>query len=323
MFFDQTPHRGMMIQDGGPQDLVVEALSDDLCNPNMQNEVDFWKKFALPTPPYSPENYSNSCKRNVFPGQHQNTLQVVPDDFPEDLSSDLPLVLSDAEMERLTSSTFVNDCVWSEGDYDPHRMAGNLCAQTEPVREILPTLPEKQLRDFAQYTQSLAAQENTVCQQQAPHRWMPYTVESPSQHQQIQHPVRPAEDFAPQRYENVNSKRTRKPRRASRNSPQRPTETENEDSEDSEISRATHNVLERQRREDLKCRFQLLRDSIPELEDNERAPKVAILKKAREFVHQLIGEEERLCADKELERQRKLILLKRLHDLRNDCYGVL
>lgn len=142
--------------------------------------------------------------------------------------------------------------------------------------------------------------------------------------QGLQCNIRPSlqqDDFAPPRFENnVNAsscKRTRKPRRGSRNSPQRQETVENEDSEDSEISRATHNVLERQRREDLKCRFQLLRDCIPELEENERAPKVAILKKSREYVHQLILEEQRLCADKELERQRRLILLERLHMLRN------
>lgn len=97
---------------------------------------------------------------------------------------------------------------------------------------------------------------------------------------------------------------------------------EGDDSEDNETSRATHNVLERQRREDLKCRFQFLRDSIPELEDNDRASKVLILKKAREYVHQLFLEEERLLADKELERQRRLILLERLTCLRQG-YGVM
>lgn len=142
--------------------------------------------------------------------------------------------------------------------------------------------------------------------------------------QNLQCNVRPnlqpqQDDFTPPRFDNVTStcKRTRKPRRGSRNSPHRQETIENDDSEDSEISRATHNVLERQRREDLKFRFQLLRDCIPELEENERAPKVAILKKSREYVHQLILEEQRLCADKELERQRRLILLERLHMLRN------
>ena len=124
------------------------------------------------------------------------------------------------------------------------------------------------------------------------------------------------DDFSHHRSENAATKRSRKTRRPSRASPPRQEPPENDDSEDSEMSRATHNVLERQRREDLKCRFQLLRDSIPELEDNERAPKVLILKKASDFVHQLTLEEQRLLADKELERQRRIILLERLHMLR-------
>ena len=124
----------------------------------------------------------------------------------------------------------------------------------------------------------------------------------------------PSEEFVPQRFDCAASKKPRKSRRSSRqDSP--PMEGDG-DSEDNETSRATHNVLERQRREDLKCRFQFLRDSIPELEDNDRASKVLILKKAREYVHQLYLEEERLLADKELERQRRLILLERLECLR-------
>ena len=88
-----------------------------------------------------------------------------------------------------------------------------------------------------------------------------------------------------------------------------------EDSEDSETTRATHNVLERRRREELKEKFQRLRDCLPELQDNDRAPKVLILKKSCEYVKYLEQEEQRLLADKELEKQRLLILLKKRHIL--------
>ena len=86
-----------------------------------------------------------------------------------------------------------------------------------------------------------------------------------------------------------------------------------DDSEDSETTRATHNVLERRRREELKEKFQRLRDCLPELQD--RAPKVLILKKSCEYVKYLEQEEQRLLADKELEKQRLLILLKKRHML--------
>lgn len=56
---------------------------------------------------------------------------------------------------------------------------------------------------------------------------------------------------------------------------------------DDEQRRASHNVLERKRRNDLKYSFQVLRSHIPELEDNHRAPKVTILRKAAEFIQQM------------------------------------
>ena len=59
------------------------------------------------------------------------------------------------------------------------------------------------------------------------------------------------------------------------------------DSEDSEGRRAQHNVLERKRRNDLKSSFHTLRDHIPELNSQERAPKVVILKKATDYIWSL------------------------------------
>ena len=89
---------------------------------------------------------------------------------------------------------------------------------------------------------------------------------------------------------------------------------------ESELSRATHNVLERQRRNDLKMRFHILRDNLPDLMNNEKAPKIQILKKAYEFTQELKAQEQRLLADKELERQRKFILIRRLHTLRQGFF---
>lgn len=83
-----------------------------------------------------------------------------------------------------------------------------------------------------------------------------------------------------------------------------------------ELSRATHNILERQRRNDLKLRFSLLRDNIPELLSNEKAPKIQILRKGLEYLTMLKREEQTLLADKELEKQKKLILINRLKSLR-------
>jgi Myc proto-oncogene protein len=51
--------------------------------------------------------------------------------------------------------------------------------------------------------------------------------------------------------------------------------------------RASHNVLERKRRNDLKNSFDILRMGIPDLEENVRAPKVVILRKAVEYIKSL------------------------------------
>jgi hypothetical protein len=74
------------------------------------------------------------------------------------------------------------------------------------------------------------------------------------------------------------------------------------------FKRTQHNVLERKRRNDLKFSFFTLRDSVPELNKQERAPKVLILKKASDYVHSLNVENKRLENEKEalLAKQQKL-----------------
>lgn len=61
--------------------------------------------------------------------------------------------------------------------------------------------------------------------------------------------------------------------------------------EDPESRRHTHNVLERKRRNDLKNSYQLLREQIPSLEENERAPTGQILLHAVEYIQALKTEE--------------------------------
>eukprot|EP00039_Didymoeca_costata_P017804 m.330996 g.330996 ORF g.330996 m.330996 type:complete len:286 (-) comp16622_c0_seq1:2406-3263(-) len=66
--------------------------------------------------------------------------------------------------------------------------------------------------------------------------------------------------------------------------------------EDPESRRHTHNVLERKRRNDLKNSYQLLREHIPSLEENERAPTGQILVHAVEYINQLKQEESSIAA---------------------------
>ncbi|XP_030346452.1 N-myc proto-oncogene protein [Strigops habroptila] len=85
----------------------------------------------------------------------------------------------------------------------------------------------------------------------------------------------------------------------------------NSDSEDSE-RRRNHNILERQRRNDLRSSFLTLRDHVPELVKNEKAAKVVILKKATEYVHSLQAEEQKLLLEKEKLQARQEQLLKKI-----------
>lgn len=90
------------------------------------------------------------------------------------------------------------------------------------------------------------------------------------------------------------------------------------DSEEND-KRRTHNVLERQRRNELKLSFFALRDEIPEVANNEKAPKVVILKKATEYVISIQTDEHRLIAEKEQLRRRRDQLKHKLEQLRNSC----
>ncbi|XP_006792569.1 N-myc protein [Neolamprologus brichardi] len=87
------------------------------------------------------------------------------------------------------------------------------------------------------------------------------------------------------------------------------------DSEDSE-RRRNHNILERQRRNDLRSSFLTLRDHVPELAHNEKAAKVLILKKATEYVNSLETEEMRLQQEKERLQVRRQQLMRRLEHAR-------
>ncbi|XP_032912496.1 N-myc proto-oncogene protein isoform X2 [Catharus ustulatus] len=91
----------------------------------------------------------------------------------------------------------------------------------------------------------------------------------------------------------------------------------NSDSEDSE-RRRNHNILERQRRNDLRSSFLTLRDHVPELVQNDKAAKVVILKKATEYVHSLQAEEQKLLLEKEKLQARQEQLLKKI-DYKRTC----
>lgn len=98
---------------------------------------------------------------------------------------------------------------------------------------------------------------------------------------------------------------------------QRIKSTEDMTESDDEQRRASHNILERKRRNDLKYSFQLLREQVPELEENQRAPKVTILRKAAEFIMYIREQEERHKQEYEKEKEREAKLLKKLEHLKS------
>lgn len=88
------------------------------------------------------------------------------------------------------------------------------------------------------------------------------------------------------------------------------------ETEDEEERRRTHNVMERQRRNELKNCFMRLRDNVPELSHNDKASKVVILKKARDCIYSLEEDGHRLQTKRDKLRARQEELKARLAQLR-------
>ncbi|KAL7408698.1 hypothetical protein ABVT39_027904 [Epinephelus coioides] len=89
------------------------------------------------------------------------------------------------------------------------------------------------------------------------------------------------------------------------------------ETEDEEERRRTHNVMERQRRNELKNCFVRLRDNVPELSHNDKASKVVILKKARDCIYGLEDEGHRLQSKRDKLRAKQEELKARLEQLRS------
>ncbi|KAG7244533.1 hypothetical protein INR49_029552 [Caranx melampygus] len=87
------------------------------------------------------------------------------------------------------------------------------------------------------------------------------------------------------------------------------------DMEDEEERRRTHNVMERQRRNELKNCFMRLRDNVPELSHNDKASKVLILKKARDCIYALEDKGHRLQAKRNKLRAKQEELKAQLEQL--------
>ncbi|XP_064486704.1 transcriptional regulator Myc-A-like [Ornithodoros turicata] len=87
------------------------------------------------------------------------------------------------------------------------------------------------------------------------------------------------------------------------------------DSEDFE-RRREHNSMERKRRDDLRSAFQQLRAIVPELQENSKAPKVAILSQAAAHARQLTAQHGQIERTLRHELQRQRMLQKRLAEVK-------
>lgn len=92
---------------------------------------------------------------------------------------------------------------------------------------------------------------------------------------------------------------------------------DNRNTDDSDTDkRASHNVLERKRRNDLKSSFHTLRSYVPNLCSVEKAAKVVILKKATDYIHELQKAEDNLAKEKDDLKTRQRELLERFIKLK-------
>ena len=111
------------------------------------------------------------------------------------------------------------------------------------------------------------------------------------------------------------SKRNRSSTKSSQNK-QIDTTSSDELSSDSSsprpVNRVSHNNLERRRRDELKRKFDDLRQCIPDIYTNGKTAKVVILKKAKDLIYNLELQERNLLVEKQLAQSINLILSKKL-----------
>ncbi|KAM9477591.1 protein L-Myc-1a isoform 1-T2 [Clarias gariepinus] len=86
------------------------------------------------------------------------------------------------------------------------------------------------------------------------------------------------------------------------------------DSEDATEQR--RNFLERKRRDDLRSRFQMLRNEVPGLSESAKTSKVAILTRATEYLLQLQAREKRQAQERKKLRARRQLLLRKISALK-------
>lgn len=289
---------------------------------------DIWKKFELlPTPPRSPSRSPRNSPVDFDCCSVADTLQIVSDILDEDSCATAPLATVEISLSSLKSK-LIQDCMWNGSNYEKSLefkvLATTLntedlyetpCSTPPPVEYVSSDcvdpstvfpypVNESHQTLCASHTSSDSEEEIDVVTIEKPKRKrLPQVTDEP-----------PAKRIKPVAVKPKAIMSSSSPTKESKKDLKRQVSTTSDD--DGETSkRATHNVLERKRRNDLKTSFHVLREEVPELKDNERAPKVTILRKAKDCVDKLKKDETRLLAELAKERQRNEELLDRFYAL--------
>lgn len=294
---------------------------------------DIWKKFELlPTPPRSPSRSPphSPVDFDSFQGDYcsvADTLQIVSDILDEDSCSPAPLATVEISLNSLKSK-LIQDCMWNGSNYestlDFKVLAATLntedlyetpCSTPPPVEYVSSDcvdpatvfpypINESHQNLCGSHTLSDSEEEIDVVTIEKPKRKrLPQVTDEP-----------PAKRIKPVAMKPKAALSAASPTKESRKDLKRQNSSTSD--EEGDISkRATHNVLERKRRNDLKTSFHILREEVPEIKDNERAPKGTILRKAKDYVDKLNKDETRLLAELAKERRRNEELLDRFYAL--------
>ncbi|KAK3710175.1 hypothetical protein QZH41_010576 [Actinostola sp. cb2023] len=282
--------------------------------------MDIWKKFELlPTPPRSPSRNSDSpVPMNSLVA---DTLQIVSEILDEDETPpQLTPVQSDKNPCSLRSK-LIQDCMWNSLAYEsielkvltcPEDLYETPCSTPPPVEYVSSDCvdpanvfpyPINDNQSFCSSHTSDSEEEIDVVTIERPKRRLSTSSETSSDEPSVkrQKPVasRPKSFSLHKKSKEVKRQ-----------------ESSGSDEEDGENKRAVHNVLERKRRNDLKTSFHQLRAEVPEIEDNERSPKVVILRKAKDYIEQLKTDEARLRREMDKENKKNKELTNKLSALR-------
>ncbi|XP_076336357.1 transcriptional regulator Myc-A-like [Tachypleus tridentatus] len=88
------------------------------------------------------------------------------------------------------------------------------------------------------------------------------------------------------------------------------------------VRRKEHNSMERKRRDELRSAFQSLREQVPDLRDNPKAPKVVILKRATAYTNKLTSSGEQLERTVQALIRRRSKLQRRLQRLQKSTLTI-